>query len=302
MLFFKKKNEQPRNPAGLVAGAKKEQKVFSYYNSGHKQLNTAQRTNRISGSAEAARRHGQNIFRHWFGIVAAIILITSSGYIISLSLKPQIIIEGTAYRPMSEYQTIGESALKGNPLNYTKPTLPRVAIEKKIKEQIPETQKVIVSAPLLGHRPNITLVMDEPAAVMKQQDEQDLIVSQRGRLLLTANHSKYTANLPVITNQSGVIGKAGEQFLRPDDMRSLNSVIEQIKLSGSAAGYILPPQTREIIMVEPSRGVYQVRFLFGDTILQQYGALRATQKKLLELGEKPSEYVDARLANKIFYK
>jgi hypothetical protein len=144
--------------------------------------------------------------------------------------------------------------------------------------------------------------MDEPAAVMKQQGSTDLIVSERGRLLLAANQSSSTTNLPVIANQSGITGKAGEQFLRPDDMASLLSLFEQVKLAGSSATYILPTQPREVIMLEPSRGAYQVRFLLGDTLLQQYGALRATQKKLQELGQAPSEYIDARLATKIFYK
>jgi hypothetical protein len=55
-------------------------------------------------------------------------------------------------------------------------------------------------------------------------------------------------------------------------------------------------------MLEPGRGAYQVRFLFGDTVLDQFGSLRAAQNKLTELGQTPIQYIDARLANKIFYK
>jgi cell division septal protein FtsQ len=276
--------------------------VFSYYTSSHKQLNKTQRIDRLKVTTVGRNQYVLFVKAHWFAITTITILVISGVYSLTLSFDSTVTIEGTKYRPISEYQTAIQKELSTNPLNLAKPTLQRKNIEKKLKEQLPEVRQVTVSAPLLGRRPNVTIVMDEPAAVMKQQGSTDLIVSERGRLLLAASQSKATTNLPVITNQSGVTGKAGEQFLRPDDMSSLSSLFEQVKLAGSSATYILPTQTREVVMVEPSRGVYQVRFLFGDTLLQQYGALRAAQKKIQELGQTPSEYIDARLATKVFYK
>jgi cell division septal protein FtsQ len=302
MGLFKRKKQQGRSVVSASQNTPREQKVFSYYTSSHKNLNTLKRTNKLESASQAATRHGRTLKNHWFGLTATVILLASSVYIMSLSYTPHVVVNGTVYRSLGTYQSLAEKELKDTVLNLVKPTLQRNAIEKKLKQQIPEASQIIVNAPLLGRRPNIIITMDEPAAVMKQQGSQDLIISERGRLLLAANQSKSTTNLPVIVNQSGVTGKAGEQFLRPDDMRSLSTLFEQIKLSTSSASYILPPQTREILMVEPGRGVYQVRFLFGDTILQQFGALRATQKKLQEMSQTPSEYIDVRLANKIFYK
>lgn len=301
-LFRRKKKQQARNTLSAQPQAPKEQKVFSYYTSSHKQLTNTQRVDRLKFTS--APRNQYLIFarQHWFGLIAAIVLVVSSVYIITLSMTPQVTVNGTVYRTTTEYNQLAQSALKSNVLNVLKPTLQRAAIEKKLKEQIPEAKTVQVSAPLLGRRANVVITMDEPAAVMKQSNTQDLIVSERGRLLLAATQSKGTTDLPVITNNTGVTGKAGEQFLRPDDMRSLLQLMQQVKLSGSSASFILPPQTREIIMLEPSRGVYQVRFLFGDTMLQQFGAMRATQKKLQELGQTPVEYMDVRLGNKVFYK
>lgn len=301
-LFRRKKKQQARNTLSAQPQAPKEQKVFSYYTSSHKQLTNTQRVDRLKFTS--APRNQYLIFarQHWFGLIAAIVLVVSSVYIITLSMTPQVTVNGTVYRTTTEYNQLAQSALKSNVLNVLKPTLQRAAIEKKLKEQIPEAKTVQVSAPLLGRRANVVITMDEPAAVMKQSNTQDLIVSERGRLLLAATQSKGTTDLPVIINNTGVTGKAGEQFLRPDDMRSLLQLMQQVKLSGSSASFILPPQTREIIMLEPSRGVYQVRFLFGDTMLQQFGAMRATQKKLQELGQTPVEYMDVRLGNKVFYK
>jgi hypothetical protein len=302
-FFRKKKKQQPRNSSvGPAGNTPKEQKVFSYYTSSHKQLNNTQRVDRLKVTSVGRNRYFLFVRAHWFGIMVVSIIAVSSIYTLTLSMEPQITIEGTKYRSMNDYQAVIEKELKANPLNFTKPTLQRNKIEESLKKQIPEARDVTISAPILGRRPNVTIIVDEPAAVMKQQGSQDLIVSQRGRLLLAASQSKTTTDLPIITNQTGVTGKAGEQFLRPDDMSSLTALFQQVKLAGSAATYILPTQTREVVMIEPSRGVYQVRFLFGDTLLQQYGALRATQKKLQELGQVPSEYVDARLATKVYYK
>lgn len=302
MGLFRRKKQQARNTLSAQPQAPKEQKVFSYYTSSHKQLTNTQRVDRLKFTS--APRNQYLIFarQHWFGLIAAIVLVVSSVYIITLSMTPQVTVNGTVYRATTEYNQLAQSALKSNVLNVLKPTLQRAAIEKRLKEQIPEAKTVQVSSPLLGRRANVVITMDEPAAVMKQGNTQDLIVSERGRLLLAATQSKGTTDLPVIINNTGVTGKAGEQFLRPDDMRSLLQLMQQVKLSGSSASFVLPPQTREIIMLEPSRGVYQVRFLFGDTMLQQFGAMRATQKKLQELGQTPAEYMDVRLGNKVFYK
>lgn len=301
-LFRRRKKPQARNTVSSQPQAPKEQKVFSYYTSSHKQLNTTQRVDRLKFTSAPRNQYLLYARKHWFGLLAVLVLLISSVYIISLSMTPQVIVNGTVYRSATEYNQLAQTALKASVFNVLKPTLQRSAIETKLKEQIPEAKSIQVSAPLLGRRPNIVITMDEPAAVMKQPNTQDLIVSERGRLLLAVTQSKATTDLPVITNNTGVTGKAGEQFLRPDDMRSLLQLMQQVKLSGSSAGFILPPQTREILMVEPSRGAYQVRFLFGDTMLQQFGAMRATQKKLQELGQVPAEYMDVRLGNKVFYK
>lgn len=301
-LFRRKKKSQARGSTKPIASTPKEQKVFSYYTSSHKQLNNNQRVDRLKVTSVGRSRYTLFLRSHWFGFATFVVLAASSLYILSLSFAPHVTIEGTVYRPLNEYQQLASKQLESNLLNLAKPTLQRGSIEQNLKNSIPEAHDIRVSAPLLGRRPNVVIVMDEPAAVMKQEGNQDLIVSERGRLLLAASQSRTTTDLPVIVNQSGVTGKAGEQFLRPDDMRSLTSLFQQVKLAGSSASYVLPVQTREIIMLEPSRGAYQVRFLFGDTILQQYGSLRAAQKKLQDLRQVPSEYIDARLANKIFYK
>ena len=301
-LFRRKKKQPVRTAVSSQPAAPKEQKVFSYYTSSHKQLNKTQRVDRLKVTAVGRNRQVLFFKAHWFAIVVITVLTISAVYSLTLSFEPTVTIEGTKYRNNDAYQAIIRKELSANPLNLTKPTLQRKELEKKLKEQIPEARTIVVAAPLLGRQPNVKILMDEPAAVMKQPGSTDLIVSERGRLLLAANQSSSTTNLPVISNQSGITGKAGEQFLRPDDMSSLSSLFEQVKLAGSSASYILPAQPREVIMLEPGRGAYQVRLLFGDTLLQQYGALRATQKKLQELGQVPSEYVDARLATKIFYK
>lgn len=251
---------------------------------------------------ETTSRHLRRLRKNWFIAFVSVVLAVTGVYIVTLSAAPNIEITGTKYRTEAQYLDKTQAVLQANMLNRVKPTLQRAKIEQELKKQFPEAKSITVTAPLLGRRAVVAITMDEPAAVLKQANSQDLIISQRGRLLLTANQSSATTDLPVITNESTVAGKEGEQFLRPDDMKSLLQVFEQIELSGSSASYIVPIQPREFIMIEPGRGAYQVRFLFGDTVLDQFGSLRAAQKKLQELGQTPAQYIDVRLANKVFYQ
>ncbi|MEF3088162.1 hypothetical protein, partial [Bacillus altitudinis] len=63
--------------------------------------------------------------------------------------------------------------------------------------------------------------------------------------------------------------------------------------------YILPAAPREIQVKE---GTYVARFSLSEeiSIVQQFGALRAVQGQLLAKSISPKEYIDIRLATKVF--
>ncbi len=300
--FFRRKSKNEDKTSSLVSGRNSSQRVFSYYTASHNQLNKLERRTEASGVSEQIARRHRTLRKNWFLLLGMIILFGSGLYMLTLSATPRVVVEGTKYRSSADYQKLVGAELKKNILNLTKPTLQRSQLSDELAKLIPEAKTISVSSQFLGRHPNIIITTDEPSAVLTQTNDQDLLISQRGRLLLSKEQSTNTTDLTIISNQSGVTGKAGEQFFRPDDMKALLSLMQQVKLDNSKASFILKTEPREITMLEQSRGAYEVKFLLGDTMLQQYGSLRAVQKKLQTLKQTPSQYIDVRLSNKVFYQ
>ena len=224
-------------------------------------------------------------------------------YLGTLSASPHINISGTAYRSVAEYQAIVTKQFGTDIRNRFKPTLNSKLIESNILKNLPEVQEVIVKSSLLGHRAEVNLIMPKPLAVFCSNNSNNLILSERGRLLLKASQSDTdNTSLPIVNNNTGIEAKAGEQYMRPDEAKALSDLSKQYKASGmNGVIYTLTNIPHELQAKEPGRGYY-IRYLLDDTIVKQYGALQATQKELQKIGQVPAEYIDVRLVEKVYYR
>lgn len=305
-LFIKKtKTKRDSSQRGRRSQDSSENKrVISYYTATKKQINSSERQMGASQKDALYERHIRNIKKWWFVTFVSIVIIAIFGYLISLSGEPYVAVDGPMYRTRANYQDSVSKIISSNMINHIKPLVPVASIQEKILNNLPEVSSATVSTSLFSHRLNVRLITDSPAAILTQPGQQDLIVSNRGRLLIPANNELKTdtSKLPIVQNQSGITAKAGEQFIRPDEMAMLLKLNEQVSTDNSVANYVIPTTPHEIWMYEPNRGGYYTRFLLDETILNQYGALRATQKKLSEIGQTPTQYIDIRLTDKAYYK
>jgi len=278
-----------------------QQRVISYYTASRRQLDNFERTSPQAEISLADRRL-ERMRESWFTLLVVIVSIVIMGYLSSLSTQPHVSVQGTQYRSASDYEQRVRQAFGNDIRNRLKPFLQTTQLEKAISNALPEARIVRVSSSLLGHRPEVKLITDEPVAVFSLPGSTDYILSNRGRLLLAASDAKITSNLPIIQNQTGVQGKAGEQFMRPDETTAFIRLLAQFSADNSKPIFTLSTTPHEVIAKESGRGNYYERFLLSETITAQYGSLRATQKKLQELGQTPAEYIDVRLVDKAYYK
>jgi hypothetical protein len=300
MRLFKKKqakSAQERTARGDVP----QQRVISYYTASRRQLDNFERTSPQAEIGLADRRL-ERMRESWFTLLVTVVGIIIIGYVSSLSTQPHVSVQGTQYRSLSDYEQRVRQAFGSDARNRLKPFLQTTQLERAISATLPEARIVQVSSSLLGHRPEVKIITDEPVAIFSQPGSIDYILSNRGRLLLAASAAKKTDNLPIIQNQTGVQGKAGEQFMRPDETTAFMRLLAQFAVDGSKPIFTLSTTPHEIIAKESGRGNYYERFLLSETITSQYGSLRATQKKLQELGQTPAEYIDVRLVDKAYYK
>lgn len=308
MGIFNKKTKTKKDDSGNRGRQTQEfsqnKKVISYYTATKRQLNSTERQMGSSQKDALHERHIRNIKKWWFVAFVSIIIVIIFGYLITLSGEPYVSVDGPMYRTRLNYQTIVSKIISSNLINHIKPLVPVASIQGKILNDLPEVSRASVNISLFSHRLNVHLTTDQQAAVLTQPGQPDLIVSNRGRLLLPSNNGVKIdiTQLSAIQNQSGITAKAGEQFIRPDEMSALLKLNEQISIDKSQVNYVIPTTPHEIWMYEPGRGGYYSKFLLDETILDQYGSLRATQKKLSDINQTPTQYIDVRLADKAYYK
>lgn len=305
-MFSKKKSwgnrKKKQSNKRVSSSPETNQKVFSYYTASRKQLDNFERTSNMIQVDNMRLGRLNKVKQLWFTAIVCIALIVIIGYLITLGEDPHINITGVSYRNKISYQKMISEAFGQDVRNRFKPLLQTDSLRTKIIEDIPEAQSIEVKSTFLGHRPEVNIKMAEPMAVFVQ-NATNYIISNRGRVLLLRSETNLdTTLMPVINNKSTVIVRAGSQFLRPDEAGSLSKLIYQYNKKGiNGVVYTINTIPHEVQAKEPGRGYY-TKYLMDETINQQFGAMVSTQNKLQEIGQNPNEYIDARLAEKVYFR
>ena len=300
-MIFKKKKQQNNLDAQRSATTSR-QRVNSYYTATKKQINSFERATEYGPK----KRSSIMVQVKTYGLRAAIVgmALFAIFAMFTLSGNASISVDGGGpYRASGQYNDIVKNALDTSLQNYIKFSLQTDKVAQTIEDAIPEAYRVAVYAPLFGRNAEIIITTAQPFAVLQQQDGSSYIVSSRGTVVMVAKDSSIsTSELSTINNESGQLYTVGDQLFKPEEIASLlNLQYQYTEGKGGAVAYILPTTPREIYTKE---GAYIAKFSLNDdaNIVQQFGALRAVQEQLQASGRVPAEYVDVRLANKVFIK
>jgi len=295
-MFKKKVKEVGRRPNN----SQNSEKVISYYSASRKQLDTFERSR---GRAESMRIKPKlkitksKITRSVVIIFVLFICIYSS----LLGSDPVIKVDGVQYRSLKSYQQLAQQVLSSDARNRLKFLLQSQDVSSKLAELFPEASSIKVGSSLLGHNPVITIVTGKAFMIFEQKGAPDFIISQSGKALLAVGDAlKMYQSLPRIINNSGLNNKAGEQVLSPDEANDLLQLNAQYSTENSFPTFSLTNNPYEINVKEAGKQYY-AKFSLDTSILSQYGSLRATELKLKQLGQSPSQYIDVRLTDKVFY-
>ena len=296
-MFKKKVKEEGRRPSY----SKKSEKVISYYSASRKQLDTFERkrgraeTQRVKSKFELGKsKLAKTIV---IGLVVFICVYSSL-----LGADPIIKINGTQYRSHKSYQILGQQVMAGDIRNKLKFLLQAQSDSTRLMELIPEASSITVRSSLLGHNPIITISTQKPFMIFQQKGAPDFIIDQKGRASLPVSESlKMYQSLPRLINGSGVNNKAREQVLSPDEVNELLQLTAQYRADNSFPSYSLSSNPYEVDITEVGKS-YFVKYSLDPNALAQYGSLRATEAKLKQTSQTPSQYIDVRLTNKVFYQ
>lgn len=300
-MIFNKKNKSPDSER--TRKHQTSQRVFSYYTANRNQIDNFERQSSVELSSLQSRKN-RSLRNTVFIVLVFLAVITMAVYLSVLDTKAHVQVIGTIYRSEASYQLMVSRTLSSSFKNRTKFLLDTKHIENLSLQNIPEALSVKAGSDLLGHKPDIKIYTADPLAIFAQNNNSHkYIISTHGKILISLDETSYDyINLPVISNNTGLDATVGMQFLRPNEAREIASLVGQLNKDSSKFTLAIDRQPHQIDLYESGRGYY-VKFLLDEnTILNQYGAMRAVQNKLNLTGAKPNEYIDVRLSDKIYYK
>lgn len=287
------------------AGSPGTANVFSYY------------ANRTTGDVVPSRHHSKPKFksrRLWHilpTVLAAVAILVSLGYLLWLDTSPRVVIVSST--PASEtvtqsketYQKAGQKLLSQSIFNRIKPTVDTNKIADKFKAQFPEITEVAITTPIAGHKLIFEIQPTTPSLALNPAGSNELIVlDERGRALFktrdTANINKLS--IPIITDESGINIEVGDNVLPAENILFITQVVAQLRAKNIAIQSITLPQIANELHIRPADQAYYVKFnIVGEARLQA-GSFIATKQWLEREGRAPTQYIDVRTEEKVYYQ
>jgi len=228
---------------------------------------------------------------------------------LQLGQQPKVVIVGDErgrifLQDKSVYAQAVHRLFVSTPLNGNKVTINAAAITKELRRQYPELAGVSLSLPVFGHQPVVYLQPATPRLILSGQSGQSFVVDRAGRALLSTNRVGRLDDLkaPVVTDQSGLLMKAGETVIDSNSVAFISEVVGQLEAKGLVVSSLTLPQGTSELMVGISGAPYAVKFNIRGDAREGAGAFLAVKRHLDGQHIQPSQYVDVRVSGRAYYK
>jgi hypothetical protein len=239
-------------------------------------------------------------------ILGVAVIVVSLLYSTFLNSRPKFVISigrnQKLLRPTTTYETAGQTILQQSLLSHTKLTVNSKKISEEIEQRFPELQEVTVALPLVGHRPVIHAVAEQPALIITSP-KGGYVLGMNGVVLAKASHVRVgDFNLPTVEDESGLEIEVGKGALSSSDVIFITTLIKQFDAQHLPISSLKLPALASELRVQATGIPYYIKFsLLSDPRLAagQYFALK---KRLDAEKVTPSEYVDSRVEERIYYK
>jgi len=310
--MFNKKTHDNSTKRQRVEKLSPRTKNYSYYES---RLAGGNKERVRTDDLRQNERTGLVKDRPWYlKLINVVIIFLVVAFIIDdlvLSTSPRLIINGDTNTTklfsvsQAKYQAAATKIFDQSISARSKITINSNAIAIKLETEFPELSSVVISLPLIGHQPTITVVPAQPAVIVTPQGQPDsFLVATNGRVL-ASNNSKWPKNtLPKIIDETGINYIVGRTTMSPSDISFIQLVSTQFMAKNlSITSIKLPAQSRELdvyVTGEP----YFIQFNLEDNsdALQQIGTYFATKQYLINNQITPAQYINAMVVGRVYYK
>lgn len=300
-----------RRRADEAAGQQK--RMFSYYaNRSQSELNVGREAQtgkpalrRVPGRLHKLRRHAAALFGMVFvvGIVVYNLQLTSAPKVESLVAAT----EAPFLRDTQMYREAAARQIANSPLNRNKLTINTTAIAADLRQKFPELQSVTVTVPLFGDQPTVFVRPSDPALVLASGSG-SFVIDRQGRALseVQAPAQLERLGVPTVTDQSRLTFQLGNQVLSRKSASFIDTVSRQLRAKKVAVKAMILLANGSELDVYPSEAPYFVKYNLHDgaedAALIQTGSYLAARRHLTAKNIVPGQYIDVRLADRVYYK
>lgn len=227
-------------------------------------------------------------------------------YISTLSSEARVAVntdnKSKLLHSKQEYQAALTEILEQSILNKSKLTIDTSKVGQQLKKQFPEVNKVNILLPLAGRRPTVDINTDEVKLIVVSGNEA-YGVGKSGKLLIRVKDKPgISQGLPKVIDDANLDSKLGQNILTSQDVAYILNVIEQLEANNIAIESITLPQRAAEMYIKPKGEKYIIKFSFLTDYRIAVGQYLSLKKKLATENISPSEYIDSRVEERIYYK
>lgn len=289
-MFPKKKVERSRKPR--TAGGKVP---LTYYRSG-----SSDGANRPPEKKAPPRKKLKKFLTTALSLIIVVIILVGLFYTLIVKPTPKIILSSASYHQPSDYYSFASAQLSSLK-NRSKVTFDQNSVIENIKKKYPEISSASVELPLFSQTPTLRLNISTPSFFLSSSGE-SYVVDNQGVVIAKKEALPQITNLPLLVDESGFSARVGQQVLGQQGAAFIISLVAQCaKAKVPVQSLILPPLAQELDLRTTDRG-YSTKFFLGSDPLSQIGQFLAARHKFDVSGEQPAQYLDVRVAGKVFYK
>lgn len=292
MRFFKKNSKNPNGEQNYKTGKKP---LYSYYS-------------RTENRYDAKTRPVKN---SWLanlpGILASLTIVFSIGYSLILSNNPKIKMIAPSSETYSypgaetEYYLASKKILSKSIFNRSMITVNSKNVARQLQSQFPEIDSASISLHLFRRRPVFNLHVAPVLFSLTSQGNVYFVTDKGVALNFTKTIGR---NMTNIIDELNFKVKAGQQILNEDEVNFINEIIQQLTVKKIIIEKIILPQVPEEVVLKIKDQKYIVKFSYRNNVKDEIGAFLAAREYFSGAagGQQPSEYIDVRTPEKVFYK
>lgn len=289
-FFLNKKNvvrHSKLRPAGRIKPA---------YYSGSAKTPSDSPSNKKTTSKRSFRLRA----KYFFNVLLLTLIVAGVVFCSILKPTPEMVVSDTSYHSTADYETAVSSALKAV-RNRTKLTLDRNGISAVLKKQFPELNSIRIEVPVISQIPTVRLNVAAPTFNFTSGGNL-FVVGSNGVVATKSAQLAGSSKLPTLIDQSGFEVSPGKQVLSSQGVAFINSLIAQIKRAKVVVSSLTLPASPAELDLQAAGSAYFVKFDLDNDAVLQAGQYLAAKHKFDEEGGGPGQYLDVRVAGKIYYK